>query len=89
MRELEPSAPVQYLNGDMSAEKLKADKLDADYHYSVFQKDKNWIKNARTLGVKTNAWTVNDEKVMEDFLVQGIDFITTNEPELLLKKLAK
>jgi len=89
VRELEPAAPVQYLNGDISAEKLKADKLDADYHYSVFQKDKNWIKNAKTLGVKTNAWTVNDEKIMDDLLVQGIDFITTNEPELLLKKLAK
>jgi len=41
------------------------------------------------LGVKTNAWTVNDEKIMDDFLAQGIDFITTNEPELLLKKISK
>jgi glycerophosphoryl diester phosphodiesterase len=89
VREMEPSAPVQYLNGDVSAEKLKADKLDADYHYSVFQKDKNWIKNAKALGVKTNAWTVNDEKIMDEFLAQDIDFITTNEPELLLKKLTK
>lgn len=89
VRALEPHAPVQYLNGDVPAEKLKADQLDADYHYSVFQKDKNWIAGAKKLGVLTNAWTVNDEKIMDDFLAQGIDFITTNEPELLLKKLGK
>ncbi|MCH5600354.1 glycerophosphodiester phosphodiesterase [Niabella ginsengisoli] len=89
VRSLQPKAPVQYLNGDVSAEKLKADLLDADYHYSVFQKDNNWIKNAKQLGVKTNAWTVNDEKIMDEFLAEGIDFITTNEPELLLKKLSK
>lgn len=89
VRALEPHAPVQYLNGDVSPEKLKADNLDADYHYSVFQKNKDWISSAKKLGVKTNAWTVNDEKIMDELLAQGIDFITTNEPELLLKKLGK
>ena len=89
VRALEPNAPVQYLNGDVSPEKLKADKLDADYHYSVFQKNKSWIADAKKLGVLTNAWTVNDEKTMDELLAQGIDFITTNEPELLLKKLGK
>lgn len=89
VRAMQPQAPVQYLNGDATAEQLKADQLDADYHYNVFQKDPNWIKNAKQLGVKTNAWTVNDEQIMDAFLAQGIDFITTNEPELLLKKLGK
>lgn len=89
VKALESNAIVQYLNGDASAEKLKADKLDADYHYSVFQKDKNWISNAKKLGVLTNGWTVNDEKIMDELLAQGIDFITTNEPELLLRKTIK
>lgn len=89
VRELDPLAPVQYLNGDVPADKLKADKLDADYHYSIFLKDKSWIANAKQLGVLTNAWTVNDEKTMDELLAQGIDFITTDEPELLLKKLGK
>ncbi len=86
VRELQPNAPVQYLNGDVSAEKLKADGMDADYHFSVFQKDPNWIKNAKSLGILVNAWTVNDESIMDNLIEQGIDFITTNEPELLLKK---
>lgn len=89
IKQLDPGAPVQYLNGDASAEKLKADELDADYHYSVFEKDKNWIANAKKTGIIVNAWTVNDPKIMDEFLAQGIDLITTNEPELLLKKFKK
>jgi glycerophosphoryl diester phosphodiesterase len=41
------------------------------------------------LGVLVNAWTVNDPGTMDSLLAQQIDFITTNEPELLLKKLSK
>lgn len=89
VRELDALAPVQYLGGNVSAAQLKADQLDADYHYNVFVKNKNWITEAQKLGVATNAWTVNDEKIMDELLAQGIDFITTNEPELLLQKLKK
>jgi glycerophosphoryl diester phosphodiesterase len=89
VRELDPAAPLQYLNGDASAEKLQADGFGADYHYNVFQKDPNWIRNARKLGVVVNAWTVNDPAMMDALLAENIDLITTNEPELLLKKLGK
>lgn len=89
IKQLDPKAPVQYLNGDASAEKLRADGLDADYHFSVFQRDKNWIANAKKVGIIVNAWTVNDPAVMDEFLAQGIDLITTDEPEILLKKLKK
>lgn len=89
IRQLAPNAPVQYLNGDKSAEQLKADGLDADYHYSVFQKDKNWIANAKKIGIIVNAWTVNSADIMDEFLAQGIDMITTNEPEMLLKKIGR
>ncbi len=87
IKELDAQAPVQYLNGDVAAEKLKTDGLDADYHFSIFQKDKNWIANAKKAGIVVNAWTVNDPVIMDDFLKQGIDMITTNEPEILLQKL--
>lgn len=90
IRELDPQAPVQYLNGDLSAEQLKAAGLGADYHFSIFfQKDANWIGNARKMGVVVNAWTVDDPVIMDSFLAQGIDMITTNEPEILLKKVKK
>lgn len=89
VKAMEPHTSVQYLNGDVPPEKLKADNLDADYNFKVFKKNKDWIARAKKLGVLTNVWTVNDEKDMDYFLAQGIDYITTNEPELLLKKLGK
>ncbi|MFV0606007.1 MAG: glycerophosphodiester phosphodiesterase [Niabella sp.] len=87
IKTLDPHAPVQYLNGNKSAKELKADGIDADYQYGVFTKNTSWIADAKKTGIIVNAWTVNDATVMDDLLAQGIDMITTNEPELLLKKL--
>lgn len=87
VQQLDSKAPVQYLRGDVAAEQLKADGMDADYHFSVFQKNPEWIKNARALGVVVNAWTVNNPATMDSLLTQQVDFITTDEPEILLKKL--
>lgn len=88
IKQLDPNAPLQYLKGDITAAQLKADGIDADYHFSIFQKDKNWIKNARELGVVVNVWTVNNPATIDSLLDQQVDFITTDEPELLLKKVA-
>jgi glycerophosphoryl diester phosphodiesterase len=83
---LDPFARVAYLNGDKAPALLAADKLwGLDYNQSVFQKNPGWIEEARAKGLTINAWTVNDPKLLQWFLDQKIDFITTNEPELLLK----
>jgi len=55
-----------------------------DYHFSVFKKQPGWIGQAKKDKLKLNAWTVNDAEEMKLLLDQGFDFITTNEPELLL-----
>ncbi|MFT3902779.1 MAG: glycerophosphodiester phosphodiesterase family protein [Niabella sp.] len=89
VRELDATAPLQYLNGDAPVEKLKQDGIGADYHYSVFQKDGNWLSRAHEAGVVTNAWTVDSPEIMDDLLSQKIMFITTDEPEMLLRKLGK
>ncbi len=87
---LDPHARVAYLNGDKSPEQLAADKLwGLDYNQSVFQKNPGWIEQAKAKGLTINAWTVNDPKLLQWFLDQKIDFITTNEPELLLKMVGK
>lgn len=89
VHELDSKAPTQYLNGSASIAQLTADGLGgADYHFSVFQRDDNWIKQARQAGLTTNAWTVNDSLVMDFLLVRGIDYLTTDEPELALRKTA-
>ena len=87
---LEPSANVQYLNGDKSPEQLKAAGIKgADYHFSVFQKKPEWIQSARENKIDLNAWTVNSAKDMQWLLANGFEYITTNEPELLFEEIKK
>jgi beta-glucanase (GH16 family) len=83
---LDPYARTQFLTGNASREQLLADGIEgADYHFSVYMTDEQWIKKAHALRLKVNAWTVNDPVMMEYFLIRNIDQITTDEPEHLLK----
>jgi glycerophosphoryl diester phosphodiesterase len=79
---------VSYLNGNLSPEELKAQGyFGLDYHYGVFKKNTDWIEKSHALGLAVNVWTVNKADDMDYFLARKVDFITTNEPELLLQKL--
>lgn len=83
----DPYAKVAYLNGDKSPAELAADKFyGLDYNLSALQKNEHWIKEAHQKKLTVNAWTVNDEVQMDWLLDLKADFITTNEPEVLLKK---
>ncbi len=78
--------PVYYLQGDLAPKDLKEwGCAGPDYHFSVFKKHPEWIKEAHELGMKVNAWTVNNTRDMEWLIDQGVDFITTNEPVELQK----
>ncbi len=82
-----PKAHVQYLNGDKTPDQLKeAGIRGMDYNFNVFKKHPEWITRAKELGIVLNVWTVNDLTMMQGFLDQGFDLITTNEPEEGLKK---
>ena len=82
-----PRAHVQYLNGDKTPDQLKeAGIRGMDYNFSVFKKHPEWITRAKELGIVLNVWTVNDLTMMQGFLDQGFELITTNEPEEGLKK---
>ena len=88
--ELDPKAQVAYLNGDASPQQLKGDKISGlDYNLNVFKKNREWIKEAKTLGLNINVWTVNKPEDMDWLLEQGVDYITTDEPEMLLKKVSR
>lgn len=80
-----PYAKVAYLKGEKSPTELAADHFyGLDYHFNVLQKNPGWIAEARSKNLTINVWTVNDKALMQELLEQGVDFITTNEPELLL-----
>lgn len=87
IKKLEPASKVQYLKGELSPQQVKNEGLDGiDYHYSIFQKNPDWIAEATALGLITNAWTVNDIAVYEELKKQKIGFVTTNIPDQLKDK---
>lgn len=82
----DPYVKVVYLNGDKTPQELYDAKFyGLDYHYSIYKKNPTWIKEALGLGLTVNAWTVNDQETMQWLLNEDVNFITTNEPEMLLK----
>jgi glycerophosphoryl diester phosphodiesterase len=86
IRELDPTAKILYLEADKTLEELKAERISGiDYHYSNFIKDTDLAKKAKSIGLLTNAWTVNKAEDMQTMLDQDIDYITTDEPEILLE----
>lgn len=85
IKEKDPAAVVQYLEGDKSPAELKKEGINgADYHYSVFKKNPDWIDIAKQQKILLNAWTVNEKADLEWLLKNKFEYITTNEPELLL-----
>ncbi len=85
----DPSAKAHYLNGDIEPAKVKADNITGiDYPMAAFRKN-DWFAPAKKLGVVLNVWTVNKVEDMNFFLDKEVDYITTNEPELLFETIAQ
>ncbi|MEB2782354.1 glycerophosphodiester phosphodiesterase family protein [Algoriphagus sp. C2-6-M1] len=84
--EMDPNANVAYLSGDKTPAELKeAGFFGFDYNINVLRKNPQWIQEAKELGLTVNAWTVNKPEDLKWYLEQNPDFITTDEPEMLLK----
>lgn len=76
--------PVYYLSGDYVPEQIKFLKgAGIDYSIKVMRKHPEWIKQCHKLGLKVNVWTVDKPEDMQWCIDQGVDYITTNQPELL------
>jgi glycerophosphoryl diester phosphodiesterase len=87
IKQLTPSAMAAYLGGDVAPEQLKFDRITGlDYAHNVFKKNIEMIQKAQNLGLSMNVWTVNSPEEMDLFIKYGFDYITTDEPEILLKK---
>ncbi len=79
----EPNAKVAYLKGDIVPEKLKSDGFSGvDYHFSVYQKNPDYIERFKKLGLSINGWTANTPEEIKYLITHQVDYITTNEPEL-------
>ncbi len=81
---------TQYLNGNKSPDEVKADGISGiDYYLKVYRDRPEWIKRSKEIGVLLNAWTANTPEDLDWLLENNFDFITTNEPELLIKMIYK
>ena len=91
LHEIAPEAKVAYLNGDLSPEQIKEMGLTGiDYNKDIFDKHPDWPLEAKKLGLEVNVWTIDGEEGLSRFAqMPGIDIITTNDPEILLKIIKK
>lgn len=81
-------AKVYYLNGDYVPCQIKYAKgAGIDYSLKVMKKHPEWIKECHEKGLEVNVWTVNEPEDMKWCIEQGVDYITTNEPERLQEML--
>jgi len=81
---LMPNNEIAYLGGKIAPADLKKMGINAiDYHYSNFQLHPEWVKQAHDLGMKVNVWTVDNPEQIKEMINLGVDYITTNKPELV------
>ena len=86
LAQLTPESEIAYLNGDISPKELKEKGINGiDYHYKVFEKKPEWVKEAHELGMKVNVWTVNNTEDIKNMLKLNVDYITTDHPVEALK----
>lgn len=86
IRELDSTARLAYLSDDKPLETLVADRISGiDYPFYSFQRDPDLINKAHAQGLLVNVWTVNETQELSKYLNEGADWITTNEPEELLR----
>lgn len=89
--DLDKEAKVSFLSGnaEVTPAQLKKDGYTGfDYHLNVLKSNPEFVAQAQALGLTSNVWTVNKEEDMKAMLALGLDFITTDEPEMLFKEIA-
>lgn len=90
VEKLDPKANVAYLLGDKSPEQVANDGLwGIDYSYKIFQKNEGWVADAKKRKLTVNVWTVNEQTLAESYINQKVEFITTDEPEMVLNLVGK
>ena len=74
MQLLDTQAPTVVKNNDLQC---------LDYGYTNFLNNPTWIDQAEQMGLYLNAWTIDDKAYMVRFNNLGVDYITSNYPEIV------
>ena len=83
---LEPEAEVAFIcanaNNALTPQSLFNQGYHGlDYEIGLLRNNLRWIKEAHDLGIIVNVWTVNNASDIIDMMRQGVDFVTTDNPE--------
>ena len=90
VRAIDQGAHTAYLGADRPMDLQRVEGMSGiDYHFSQFDKIERMYERARILGLTINIWTVNDFEFMKKLLDMDVDFITTDEPEILLEEIRR
>ncbi|MDR1198415.1 MAG: hypothetical protein LBK94_05305 [Prevotellaceae bacterium] len=84
INEKNPKIRTAFLS-DRQANMVFDKKMGMDFNSEVLKANPDIIKAAKAKGANTNVWTVNNPDDMKYFLEQNVDYITTDEPSLLMK----
>ncbi|NRD20668.1 glycerophosphodiester phosphodiesterase [Winogradskyella eckloniae] len=88
IKQIDPNSKVLYLDGSKTPDVLKTDNITGlDYFVYKLKEKPEWISEAKTLGLKLNAWTANKQEDIDWLITHNFDYITTDEPELAFKRL--
>ncbi|MBR1872632.1 MAG: hypothetical protein IJ795_05435 [Bacteroidales bacterium] len=74
-----PESMVEYLSGGKTPSALYADGI-MGLDYSSLQQ--SWVKEAHDLGMIVNVWTIDSPDAMLKYMSWGVDYITTNKPDV-------
>jgi glycerophosphoryl diester phosphodiesterase len=88
IKEKQPKATVLYLESDMTVDAIVQNKFDGiNLHYTSFKMNSQLSATAKNVGLKTGSWTVNELSDLAILQEQGVEWITTNQPQLFQKQL--
>ena len=88
IKEKQPKATVLYLESDMTIDAVVQNKFDGiNLHYTSFKMNSQLSANAKNAGLKIGSWTVNELSDLAVLQEQGVEWITTNQPQQFQKQL--
>jgi beta-glucanase (GH16 family)/glycerophosphoryl diester phosphodiesterase len=86
--EINPKVSTQFLGGTKAPEVVKADGISGlDYSLVAWKKHPGWIDSAKQNNLTLNAWNATDTTDIDWLLANKFDFISTDEPELVLERM--
>ena len=81
-----PEIPVSFLDEEhtVSFAQMKADGIDGiDYEYHCILNNPSLIEEAHAIGFIVDVWTANDPDEVLTMVSNGLDYVTTNKPDVM------